>query len=271
MITGPASHHIKRLQHTLKNHGQLAIAVSGGVDSMTLAFVAHRTINVEVIHSVSPAVPKDATALVEEYAKREGWHLTMVESGEFQDENYLSNPVNRCFFCKENLYDRIGGTTKLRIASGANLDDLGDYRPGLLAAERMQVVHPLVEAKIDKAAVRDIARENKLLDLADLPAQPCLSSRIETGIAIDADDLAFVHQIEADTRELIGAGIPVRCRITHQGVVLELGALANAEKVRVAYAYAQATTSDSGRRWAGSRAYRRGSAFLHKVPQSLSD
>ncbi len=267
MTADPALAHIERLQQTLTSYGQLAIAVSGGVDSMTLAFVAHRTIDIEVIHSVSPAVPKDATELVEAYAKREGWRLTLVKSGEFQDENYLSNPVNRCFFCKENLYDRIDGITTRRIASGANLDDLGDYRPGLLAAERMQVVHPLIEAKIDKAAVRAIARAHDLLDLAVLPSQPCLSSRIETGIAIDADDLAFVHKLETDTRGLVGAGASVRCRITHQGVILELGPLDTAELADAATAQAQELTLASGRLWAGLRDYQRGSAFLHKPPK----
>lgn len=258
-----AKHHINQLHQTLKHHGRLAIAVSGGVDSMTLAFVAHRVIDVEVIHAVSPAVPHSATDLVEAYAKREDWQLTVVKSGEFQDEKYLKNPVNRCYFCKANLYDRIDGITTRTIASGANLDDLGDYRPGLLAAERMQVVHPLIEAKIGKAAVRAIAAAYELSDLASLPAQPCLSSRIETGIAIDADDLAFVNQLETQTRDIVGPSTLVRCRITHQGVALELGPLDNETLVETANTNAQKLTLSCGRVWVGSREYRRGSAFLH--------
>ena len=92
------------------------------------------------------------------------------------------------------------------VASGANLDDLGDYRPGLLAAKEMQVVHPLIDAGINKSSVRAIAGVLGLSSVAQLPAQPCLSSRIETGIAINADDLVFVNKVETVIRSRLGAG-----------------------------------------------------------------
>ncbi|SFZ80716.1 uncharacterized protein SAMN02983003_0084 [Devosia enhydra] len=251
-----------RLGAVLDRLGPLAIAVSGGVDSMTLAFFAHRH-GAEMVHALSPAVPMAATERVRRHAVRLGWALTETRAGEFSDPDYLANPVNRCFFCKANLYDRIASLTTRTIASGANLDDLGDYRPGLLAAAERRVVHPLVEARIDKRMVRALAARAGLGDLAELPAQPCLSSRVETGIAIDADDLGFIDRVESAVRGLTGASVETRCRITHQGVVLELDP--DDPTHADAAAAAMALTAETGRRWAGTRPYKRGAAFLHKT------
>ena len=92
--------------------------------------------------------------------------------------NYLANPVDRCFFCKTNLYGCIARLTDAQILSGANLDDLQEYRPGLEAAKCHSVRHPYLEAGIDKRAVRSLARELGLGALSELPAAPCLSSRM---------------------------------------------------------------------------------------------
>ena len=88
-----------------------AVAVSGGVDSMTLAFIAHRHLGeqVSIFHAVSPAVPASATIRVQAYAAKEGWTLTILDAGEFGDERYMANPANRCFFCKTNLYGTLAG------------------------------------------------------------------------------------------------------------------------------------------------------------------
>ena len=133
----------------------------------------------------------------------------------------------------------------------------------------MQVVHPLVEAGIDKAGVREIARAHGLLDLTDLPAQPCLSRRIETGIALDAEDLAFVLRVETEIREVAGTSTAVRRRITQQGVVLELRQIEDTKIVEIAIAPARATILGACRLWAGYRQYRRGSAFLHEAAPSF--
>jgi uncharacterized protein len=190
--------------------------------------------------------------------------LTLTRAREFDDPDYLANPVNRCLFCKSNLYDRIRELTSRRIASGANLDDLGDYRPGLLAAQERDVVHPLVEAGVDKATVRLLARSHGLADVAELPAQPCLASRVETGIRIDTGDLDFVRRVEAAAREKAGSGITVRCRITRNGVVLQLADVEDRTSAEAACAEARSLTMASGRTWLGARDYRRGSAFVHK-------
>lgn len=262
-----ANKHLSRLAEILSAHSPLAVAISGGVDSTTLACVAHRVLgdNVSMVHAISPAVPEEATLRVQQYASRFGWNLLQVNAGEFEDTQYRDNPVNRCYYCKSNLYSRIRQVWCNTIASGANLDDLGDYRPGLLAAREKKVIHPLIEADINKQGVRLMANLLDLSDVADLPAQPCLSSRIETGIAIDADDLQFVHRIETMLASHLGIG-DIRCRITAAGVRIEVPeALVRADRQRwqEAQASVEQATADSGRRIIGYSSYKRGSAFLH--------
>ena len=255
-----------RLERALASGARIAIAVSGGVDSLTLAHVASRLsrLHVEVLHAVSPAVPAPATARVRRHALDAGWDLRVVDAGEYDDPRYRRNPVDRCFYCKTSLYACIRGLTDAPIASGTNLDDLGEYRPGLAAAREHGVRHPFVEAGIDKSTVRAIATHLGLTDIADLPAQPCLASRVETGIAIDARDLAFVATVEDAVAGLVGPG-DIRCRVGSDGIHLELppgqldrapDAAAQLDRLMVALCAAQ------GRRYAGRRAYRRGSAFL---------
>ncbi|MDP9044572.1 MAG: adenine nucleotide alpha hydrolase [Pseudomonadota bacterium] len=202
--------------------GPLVVAVSGGVDSLTLAVLAHRTRrDVSMVHAVSPAVPVEATARVREWAAREGWQLQIVDAGEFGDSNYRANPANRCFFCKTHLYDAIGALSERQIVSGANLDDLKEYRPGLEAAKAHGVRHPYVESHIDKAGVRRLSASLGLGSVADLPSSPCLSSRVETGIAIDPQALRNIHAVERLVAQRI-APATVRCRLRAAGIVVEL-------------------------------------------------
>lgn len=219
---------LESLHRYFSDRPAMAIAVSGGVDSMTLAVVAHRACpDTQVFHAVSPAVPVEATDRVRRYAELEGWHLNLVDAGEMHDEAYLANPANRCYFCKTNLYDTVVERTSLRVASGTNLDDLGDYRPGLVAAEEHQVCHPYVELSISKAGLRGIAGELALDDLKDLPAAPCLSSRVTTGIAIDAELLPVIDEAERGVRNRLSGRMEleaVRCRIRTGEVALQIEA-----------------------------------------------
>jgi uncharacterized protein len=217
---------LQKLEAYFRDSPPMAIAVSGGVDSMTLAVVANR-VNpaTHMFHAVSPAVPLQATARVRDYAERENWQLTIIDAGEMLDENYLANPANRCYFCKTNLYDTVVTNTDLLVASGTNLDDLGDYRPGLIAAEEHQVRHPYVETRIDKATLREIAGTLNLDDLKDLPAAPCLSSRVTTGIAIDANLLPLIDRVEREVWSLLQGKMDlqgVRCRIRENEVALQI-------------------------------------------------
>lgn len=216
---------LTQLKKALDDVPNRAIAVSGGVDSMTLAMVAHREAprRTAIMHAISAAVPSIATLRVKEYAQRESWDLHLIDAGELTDENYMKNPLNRCFFCKSNLYGTIAshsvnGDT---ILSGTNTDDLGDFRPGLLAANDFDVRHPYVEASIDKIAVRRIAHNLGLRDIAELPASPCLSSRIETDIMIDPEVLRAIDAVETHIRQKF-AGSTIRCRVRHGAIVVEL-------------------------------------------------
>lgn len=213
----------QRLEAILSDLGPASIAVSGGVDSMTLAVLAHRieSRNFVMVHAISPAVPPEATERVRNWAAREGWRLTALDAGEFDDPDYRRNPVNRCFFCKRSLYSAIASRIGGMIASGTNKDDLGDYRPGLDAARSFNVRHPYVEAGIEKASVRALASQLGLGGLAELPASPCLSSRIETAIPIDPQALRLVHQVEQLVSDRLRPQT-VRCRVRSTGLVIEL-------------------------------------------------
>jgi uncharacterized protein len=252
--------------------GPLAVAVSGGVDSVTLATFAHRATasRVEMFHAVSPAVPREATERVRQIAQDQGWRLRVVDAGEFADQSYLANPVDRCFFCKTNLYDCIASRSDAQILSGANLDDLGEYRPGLNAAKLHSVRHPYLEAKVDKRAVRSLARDLGLGALSELPAAPCLSSRVETGIAIRPEVLKAIHAVEQSIAKEFPTGI-VRCRVRATGVVIELdpATLAAIAGKREAEARAHADRVFAGIASTSEltfQPYRNGSAFMHSRP-----
>ncbi|MEM9168087.1 MAG: adenine nucleotide alpha hydrolase [Pseudomonadota bacterium] len=212
-----------RLTSALRRYERATVAVSGGVDSMTLAFCAHAALGerVTMAHAVSPAVPRAATDRVNDYAARHGWRLRVVDAREFEDERYLENPSVRCFFCKSNLYGSLARLGDGVVMSGTNTDDLQDWRPGLKAAAKFDVVHPFVDAGMSKAAIRALARRYDLADIADLPASPCLSSRVETGIRIDPATLQFIEAVETMVAGRLSPRT-VRCRVRPEEVVVAL-------------------------------------------------
>jgi uncharacterized protein len=255
---------LSRLPDILRGMGEIAVAVSGGIDSLTLATQAQCVLGegAHMLHAVSPAVPEEATARVRAEALRQDWRLQIFDAGEFGDANYRANPVNRCFFCKTNLYGAIAARTGRQIVSGTNTDDLGDYRPGLAAAKHHGVRHPFVEAGIDKAAIRRLAVGLGLGSLAELPSAPCLSSRIETGLRIEAPMLAMVHAAENLVAETLRPST-VRCRVRASGIVIELDP---ASLHRLDAESAQTLRDRIGalgaRRPVSFAPYRTGSAFL---------
>ncbi len=259
------------LAAVLRELGPLAIAVSGGVDSLTLASFAQRQVSGQSVmfHAVSPAVPAEATARTRELAAQEGWDLRVIQAGEFDDPDYLRNPLNRCFYCKTNLYGAIHPHTTGQIVSGTNRDDLGEYRPGLEAAKAFKVRHPFVEAGMDKAQVRALARALGLPAVAELPSSPCLASRVETGIAIDPAALSRVHAAETAVLAHLESKVNVRCRIRAQGVVLEIDAAvleALPEHTRSHIRQAvEGIFSGADACRVSLEPYRVGSAFLHRI------
>jgi uncharacterized protein len=179
----------------------------------------------------------------------------------------MANPVNRCYFCKTNLYDGIARLTEAQILSGANVDDLGEYRPGLDAARNHAVRHPYLEAEIDKKNVRSLALAMGLGVLSELPAAPCLSSRVETAIAIRPEILRAIHAVENDLARDFPVGI-IRCRVRADGIVIELDpdTLAAIKGRREGDARIRATRIFSGLVPTTNltfAAYRNGSAFVH--------
>ena len=274
-MNGPATP-VARLEAVLAALGPMACAVSGGVDSLTLATFAHRHARgaaVRMFHATSPAVPAEATDRTRALAAAEGWDLTIIDAGEFAVAQYRANPANRCYFCKTSLYGAIRPATGAQIVSGTNTDDLGEYRPGLEAAREHGVRHPFVEAGIDKAGVRALARELGLGEVAELPSAPCLSSRVETGIAIDPAVLACIHATETLVRAEL-APATVRCRVRAAGVVVELDEAAlealAADPVRrgaVGAAVARVFCEAGFEHPVNFARYRTGSAFLHPMTQ----
>ena len=262
---------LARLEEILRGIDGLAVAVSGGVDSVTLGAVAARILGerAAIYHAVSPAVPAEATQRVRAIAAARGWQLHVVDAGEFASEDYLRNPVDRCFHCKSHLYAALAGLAGVALASGTNVDDLSDYRPGLQAAKHFAVRHPYVEAGIDKAMVRRIAREEGLGEVAELPASPCLSSRIETGIRIHAPVLSLVDALESELRR-DGRWRDVRCRVRKQGLVIELDEAALAvldapARVALESRIAAFLAARGHAEPFGVAPYRRGSAFLRET------
>lgn len=258
---------VEKLTTYFDQFEQFSIAVSGGIDSMLLAYLAHRfsKAKVKAVHAFSPAVPEAAFERVKEYAQLYQWNLEVIDAGEFDDENYLNNPVNRCYFCKSNLYTRVSERSKGIVFSGTNLDDLDDYRPGLKAAEEQHVKHPYVEAAITKSDIYAIAKLYGLADLHALPAQPCLSSRVETGIKINADDLGFINQVEESTRKVLPNVKNVRCRITQQGTYLEIDTMPDSDIVKGLSTSLASLCAKDGRIFSGIRTYQKGSAFINGV------
>lgn len=263
------------LGEIMEDMGPVAVAVSGGVDSMTLATAAHRSMGARstFFHAVSPAVPVTATQRVHDLAEAEGWRLTIIDAGEFSDPSYRSNPVNRCYFCKNNLYGMIARKTDEQIVSGTNVDDLGDFRPGLDAAREHGVRHPFVEAGIAKAQIRMLARTLGLPEIAELPSAPCLSSRVETKIRIEPGVLQAIDEVERMVAATTAAAT-VRCRVRSTGVVLELDAnslanLGESRKRELETAVSRIFEASGAPASVSFSEYRMGSAFLRGSVENI--
>ncbi len=197
----------ERLLEILRGLGRAAVAFSGGIDSTVLAKAAHLALGAEAVAVTadSPSVPRAEIAEARQLARRIGIAHWLVETAEFADSDYVRNDGARCYFCKDELYTRMEALLPdlgaAVICSGANLDDLGDYRPGLKAAAEHKVRHPLQEAGFTKADVRALARHWEL-PTWDKPASPCLSSRLAPGVEVTPERTARVEKAEAYLKSL---------------------------------------------------------------------
>jgi uncharacterized protein len=198
---------LESLHELLERTGGAIVAYSGGIDSTLVAAVAARALGERAlaVTAVSPSLAPGELEEARRVAAEIGVRHRAVRTSETERPEYLENGVDRCYHCKTELYDVLARVAQEDdysvVVSGANLDDLGDYRPGLRAAEEHGVRHPLVEAGFSKEDVRRAARE-LAIPTWDKPASACLSSRIAFGVRISVAELSKVGRAERVVRDL---------------------------------------------------------------------
>ena len=191
----------RRLQENLAGLGSVAVAFSAGVDSTFLLKVAHDVLGSGAIAvtAKSCSFPKRELLEAEAFCRREGIEHLVVESEELEIEGFRQNPTNRCYLCKRELFTKIRELAAARgiprIAEGSNLDDNGDYRPGLVAVAELNVKSPLREAGLNKAEIRALSKELGL-ETWNKQSFACLSSRFVYGETISEQRLSMVDQAE---------------------------------------------------------------------------
>jgi pyridinium-3,5-biscarboxylic acid mononucleotide sulfurtransferase len=212
------------LKSYFSRHEGAIIAYSGGVDSALLAYVAHLVLGKNMLAALadSPSLSRREYRHALTFAQDHDIALQIIHTQEIQNPFYASNRGDRCYHCKKALFDRIeelrrqpGNSFKdssWPIFYGVNLNDLGDYRPGIQAADEAAIIAPYIELKMDKAAIRSVCAFFGL-DIADKPAMPCMASRIAYGQEVSVEKLKQVEDAEDFLREL---GLPV-LRVRHHG------------------------------------------------------
>ncbi|MEC9258030.1 MAG: ATP-dependent sacrificial sulfur transferase LarE [Candidatus Poribacteria bacterium] len=192
---------LDHLDEILKSYGRLIVAFSGGVDSTFLAEAANRAVgdNAVAVTAISDSYPEREMKAAQKIAKEIGIRLETVSTGELEIEGYVNNSINRCYFCKSELFDKLKVIAEKynmgTIVYGAIPDDIGDHRPGMDAAKEMGIRAPLIEADLTKTDIRQASKKWKLKTW-DKPAFACLSSRFPYGTRITREKLRQVDQAE---------------------------------------------------------------------------
>ena len=192
---------LEQLRAALRAYGSCLVAYSGGVDSVFLSLVAHEVLGNRALAVIadSPSLPRRELKEALEIAGRFQFPVRVVQTAEFKNPDYLSNPVNRCYFCKHELFGQLTPIARAEkfavIAYGENASDNGDFRPGAQAAAEFQVRAPLKEAGLTKAEIRELSAQLGL-PTADKPQMACLSSRIPHGEPVTPEKLAMIEAAE---------------------------------------------------------------------------
>jgi uncharacterized protein len=197
---------LDQLKAVLHGYGRTLVAYSGGVDSVFLAKVAHDVLGNDTLAVIadSPSLPRREFQEAVDIAKQFGFPLHVVNTHEMADANYTSNPSNRCYFCKSELFESLAEIAKREgwqtIVYGENASDVGDHRPGAAAATEYQVRAPLKEVGLTKAEIRRFSAELGL-PTADKPQMACLSSRIPYGEPVTEEALGMIEAAENVLRD----------------------------------------------------------------------
>lgn len=198
---------MQRLRTLLRGYGSCLVAYSGGVDSVFLAVVAHQELGARALAAIadSPSLPRRELQEALELGEKFHFPVRVLKTQEFANPAYTANPVNRCYYCKHELFEELTPLARMEqfavIAYGENASDMADLRPGAKAAAEFQVRAPLKEAGLTKVEIRELSAQLGL-PTADKPQMACLSSRVPTGELVTPEKLRMIEEAEYVLRDL---------------------------------------------------------------------